>query len=113
MHSLKKTPFYVNVKQYKRILKQCVAKQQLEARSRCASRSHRFYLHESRHKHAMRRSRESKDRFLNKNKLKRQRKKMQKCLIDSAQILKIEIDSNTNRINVERIDSLITLLRDH
>ena len=38
---------------------------------------------------------------------------MQKCLIDSAQILKIEIDSNTNRINVERIDSLITLLRDH
>ncbi len=109
---MKKTSFYVNAKQYERLLKRRVAKQQLEARSKYALESRRLYLHESRHKYAMKRSRESRDRFLNKNKLKRQRRKMQKCLTNKVQISKTKIDSNTNRINVERTNSLITLSRD-
>jgi len=59
----------------------------------------------------MKRSKELKNRFLNKDKLKRQRRKMQKCFTNKAQISKTKINSNTNRINVERTNSLIALLR--
>jgi len=110
---LKETPFYINVRQYKRILKRRVARQRLEVRSRYALESRRFYLHESRHKHAIRRSRESGDKFLNKDELKRQRRKMSKYFTNRAQISKTRIDSNINRINVERTNSLIALLRDY
>ncbi len=110
--SLKETPFYVNAKQYERILKRRVARQRLGARSRCALGNRRLYLHESRHKHAMRRSREPRDKFLNKDELKRQRRKMQKCLTNRAQNPKTRIGSNTNRINVERTNSLVALLKD-
>lgn len=60
----------------------------------------------------MKKLRKSKDKFLNKDELKRQRKKMQKCLTNRVQIFKTKINSNINRINVERINSLITLLKD-
>ena len=60
----------------------------------------------------MKKLRKSKDIFLNKDELKRQRKKMQKCLMNRVQIFRTKINSNINRINVERINSLITLLKD-
>lgn len=71
------SPLYVNAKQFHRILKRRVARQKLEEALRLTSKGRKPYLHESRHKHAMRRPRGPGGRFLTADEVAEMEKKGQ------------------------------------
>ena len=97
------TPLYVNAKQFERILKRRVARQRLEERLGCTTGSRRSYIHQSRHKHAMRRPRGPGGRFLNKDEL--QEKKVQTGTTVRCQIPETRTGPNTNHVKEESADS--------
>lgn len=100
------TPVYVNAKQFERILKRRVARQRLKEGLGYTLGSRRSYLHESRHKHAIRRPRGPRGRFLNKDKLERPKKEVQTGTTVRYQIPETRTGPNTNHMKEESADSV-------
>ena len=100
------TPLYVNAKQFERILKRRVARERIEERSVCTPGSRRSYLHESRHKHTIRRPRGPGGKFLKKDEFMRQEKEVQTGTTVSCQIPETRTRPNTNHVKDASADSV-------
>ena len=95
-----KSLLYVNVKQFHRILKRRAAREQL----RYTLEIRKPYMHESRSKHARRRSRELEEKFLMKDELKRKREKIQNDTTDKCQTSKTKTESNISHAKKKSVD---------
>lgn len=71
-----------------------MARQRLVEKTKYTLEIRKLYIHESKHKHAIRKSRESRIKFLTKDELKRKRKNVQNNTIDKSYTLKTRTRSN-------------------
>jgi len=81
-----------------------MTRQRLIKKAEYTSEIRKSYIHESEHKHAMRRSRESKGKFLTKDELKRKRKNVQNDTTDKSHTLKTRTRSNISHAKKESVD---------
>lgn len=81
-----------------------MTRQRLIEKAEYTSEIRKSYIHESEYKHAMRRSRESKGKFLTKDELKRKRKNVQNDTTDKSHTLKTRTRSNISHAKKESVD---------
>ncbi|AMD22667.1 HHL103Cp [Eremothecium sinecaudum] len=87
-------PFYVNAKQYYRILKRRYARAKLEENLKI-SRARKPYLHESRHKHAMKRPRGQGGRFLTASEINELKKRENSGSSEKEEQLEADLPSSS------------------
>ncbi len=98
------SPVYVNAKQFDRILKRRMARQRLAEKAGYTPGIRKPRIHESRHKHAMRRPRGPGGKFLTKDELKRKRKNVQNGTTDKSHTLKTRTRPNISHAKKESVD---------
>jgi len=96
-------PFYVNAKQFNRILKRRAARKRLEERWKCTP-ERKSYLYESRHKHIIRRPRGLRGKFLKEDELERSKQEVHNSTTVRCQILRT--GPNINHSKDESADSV-------
>ena len=101
---IKESLVYVNAKQFDRIQKRRMARQRLAENAEYTPGIRKPYIHESRHKHAMRRPRGPGGKFLTKDELKRKIKNVQSGTTDKSQTPKTRTGPNISHAKIESVD---------
>lgn len=104
MGMMEEEPLYVNAKQYNRILKRRQARAKLEAliRANKTSGEKAPYMHESRHRHAMKRPRGPGGRFLTAPEIAELKRREAEAAVDKAEEGKANVGKEESPANVKK-----------